>query len=227
MPGLVIFTGANSSMGIPAADHLLQKYPEYTTVFTVRDASDSDPNTKNLRQVIAKYPNTKAFVSALDLTSLDATHAFADTIVEGIKSGKYPPIAAIVANAYYWNLIGDPEITSDGFDKTIQVSHISHSALILRLLGEFSDAGGRVVLLSSDSHWPGKNSMEKYPPVIPEDLELLVKPTCDDDKQGRGYQRYASAKLAITTWMHALNSHIEKVSPESYIILSILLYILL
>ncbi|KAK5997961.1 Short-chain dehydrogenase iccH-like protein [Cladobotryum mycophilum] len=210
MSGLVIFTGANSSMGIPAANHLLQKYPDYTVLFTVRDASESDVNTNKLRDTISKHTNAKASVLPLDLVSLSATHDFADTIASRIQSGQYPRLAAIVCNAYYWNLIGDPELTEDGYDKTFQVSHISHAALVLRLLGSFDDAGGRVVLLSSDSHWPGKNAMEKYPPAIPDDLELLVKPTVDEDKLGRGYQRYATAKLAITNWMYALNRHLEQ-----------------
>lgn len=212
MAGLVIFTGANSSLGIPAADHLLQTYPEYTAVFTVRDASNSDVNTNALRKTIAPYPEGKASIVGLDLASVSAAHTFADSIISGIQSGQYPPIAAIVCNAYYWNLTGDPELTEDGFDKTIQVAHISHAALVLRLLGSFRPSGGRVVLLSSDSHWPGKNSMEKYPPKIPEDLELLIKPTVDDDKEGRGYQRYATGKLAVTAWMYALNRYLEKVS---------------
>ncbi|OAQ59573.1 short-chain dehydrogenase [Pochonia chlamydosporia 170] len=209
MAGLIIFTGGNSSMGIPAADHLLQKYPEYTVIFTVRDASDDDINTKTLRDTISKHPNSKASVLALDLASLSGVHDFADNIIAGIQSRKYPRLAAIVCNAYYWNLIGDPEFTEDGYDKTIQVSHISHAALVLRLLESFDARGGRIVLISSDSHWPGKNAMEKYPPSI-DDLENLVNPAVDDDKQGRGYQRYATAKLAITTWIYALNRHLEK-----------------
>jgi phage-related protein len=55
--------------------------------------------------------------------------------------------------------------------------------------------------------------MEKYPPSIPKDMELLVKPSVDNDKMGRGYQRYATTKLAITTWMYALNEHLTKASP--------------
>ncbi|KAI1853499.1 hypothetical protein JX266_001483 [Neoarthrinium moseri] len=54
--------------------------------------------------------------------------------------------------------------------------------------------------------------MERYPPTIPDDLELLVKPSVDADKQGRGYQRHATTKLAITTWMYALNRHLEKIT---------------
>lgn len=211
MAGTIIFTGANSSLGIPAAEHLLSSYPDYTAIFTVRDASESDPNTTKLRDTIARFPKAKATVQALDLSSLSAVHAFADQISLDISSGKYPPLFSIVANAYYWNLVGDPEITADGFDKTFEVSHIAHSALILRLLGSFGETG-RVVLLSSDSHWPGKNNMEKYPPVIPSNLNELIKPTCDADKQGWGYHRYATSKLAITTWMYSLNCDLQKAS---------------
>lgn len=211
MAGLVIFTGGNSSMAIPAAEYLLTNYPDYTVIFTVRDASHKDPNTKRLQDTIAKFPDAKASIEPLDLASLSATHTFADAIIAGIETGQYPPISAIVANAYYWNLVGDPEITADGFDKTIQVSHISHAALVLRLLGSFNKDAGRVILISSDCHCPGRNPMEKYPPVIPEDMNMLVQPIIDNDKSGQGYQRYATAKLALTTWMYALNRHLEKV----------------
>jgi hypothetical protein len=53
--------------------------------------------------------------------------------------------------------------------------------------------------------------MEKYPPIIPDNLDELIKPYCDDDKQGRGYHRYATGKLVITTWMYALNRYLQKV----------------
>lgn len=207
-------------MGIPAAQHLLHQYPDHTVIFTVRDAANTDTNTNKLRDAISKHPKAKASILPLDLASLKATHEFADTILSGIKSGTYPPLTAIVCNAYYWNLVGDPEVTEDGYDKTFQVSYLSHAALVLRLLGGFAGGdAGRVILISSDCHWSGKNAMEKYPPVIPEDMDLLVRPTVDEDKQGRGYHRYATAKLALTTWMYALNRHLQKVS-ECWAVLS-------
>jgi NAD(P)-dependent dehydrogenase (short-subunit alcohol dehydrogenase family) len=211
MAGTVILTGANSSLGIHAVEHLLSTYPKYTAILTVRNDSETDTNTGQVRSIIARFPNAKASIHALDLSSLPAVHAFADQIKSDIASAKYPALVAIIANAYYWNLIDDPEITADGYDKTIQVTHIAHSALILRLLGSFGDKG-RIVLLSSDSHWPGKNPMERYPPTIPDDPDELLKPTTDADKQGRGYQRYASAKLAITTWLYPLNKYLQQVS---------------
>ncbi|KAF1954083.1 hypothetical protein CC80DRAFT_506511 [Byssothecium circinans] len=197
MAGTIILTGANSSLGIPAAEHLLSAYPAYNAIFTVRDASSSDANTARLRETISRFPNAKATVDALDLSNLSAVHAFADRIISDISTGKYPPLAAIIANTYYWNLVSDPEITSDGFDKTIEVAHIAHSAPHSATVGQLW--GER----------PCKNSMEKYPPVIPSDLDELIKPVADADKQGRGYQRYATAKLAVTTWLYPLNRYLQ------------------
>lgn len=214
MPGSVIITGANGSVALHAAEHLLRYYPNYTAIFTVRDASDSDVNTNRLREILARFPSAKASIHELDLASLDSVHSFADSFVAGVGSGVYPPLAAIICNAYYWNLVAGPELTADGYDKTFQVNHISHAALVLRLLGSFGGDGGRVVLLSSDSHWPGKNGMEIYPPSLGSNLDLLVKPpTLDeaDDVQGRGFQRYATSKLAMTAWGYALNRYLQKV----------------
>lgn len=190
MAGTILITGANGSLAIPAIQHLLTKYPDYTAVLTVRNTSDTDVNTKKLRDTISQYPNAKTSLRQLDLSDLSAVHAFASTIASEIADGKLPPLASIVCNAYYWNLVGNAEITRDGYEKTFQVNRLAHVALVLRLLGHFGPEGGRVVLLASDAHWSGKNGLEKYPPVIPDDLEQLVKPEPDKpaDNMGRGFQ---------------------------------------
>lgn len=213
MTGTVVITAANSSLAIPAVQHLLAKYPTYNAVFTVRNIMDSDVHTKNLRATIAKYPNANTSIYQLDLTDLSAVNEFANNIAEKIQQGSLPPLASLICNAYHWNLVGGAEITKDGYEKSFQVIHVAHAVLVLRLLGSFSSEGGRVVLFSSDAHWPGKNGLEKYPPAIPDDLELLKKPDADQpsDNMGRGFQRYAVSKLVVVTWMYALNRYLEKV----------------
>ncbi|KAL8733398.1 MAG: hypothetical protein Q9181_003606 [Wetmoreana brouardii] len=212
MAGTILITAANSSLAIPAVQHLLTKYPDYTAVLTVRNVTDSDVNTKRLRATIAKYPSAKTSIYELDLANLSAVHEFTDTISDRILHGSLPPLASLVCNAYYWNLAGGVESTKDGYEKSFQVNHVAHAALVLRLLGSFGSDGGRVVLFSSDAHWPGKNGLEKYPPAIPDDLELLVKPGADEkpDNLGRGFQKYAVSKLAVVTWTYALNRYLEK-----------------
>ncbi|KAK7908653.1 NAD(P)-binding Rossmann-fold containing protein [Apiospora marii] len=207
--GTVIITGANGSLATPAAEFLLQEHPDMTAIFTVRDPSDSDANTVHLRQILARYPNVKTAIHALDLGNLAAVQRFADDIARGITDAQCPPLRAIVCNAFYWNLVGGPDFTDDGYEKTFQVNHVAHASLVLRLLGHFGP-GGRVVLFSSDAHWPGKNSLEKIPPEIPSDLERLVKPPLDpaDKHAALCFQRYANSKLAITSWAHSLNRHL-------------------
>ncbi|MCJ1262499.1 hypothetical protein MMC22_002369 [Lobaria immixta] len=213
MAGTLIITAANSSLAIPAVQHLLTKYNDLTAVLTVRNASENDVNTTKLRSTLTQFPHAKASIHQLDLANLSAVHDFAHSITADISAGKLPPLAAIVCNAYYWNLTGEAQITDDGYETSIQVAHIAHVALVLRLLGSFRPAGGRIVVFSSDAHWPGKNGLEKYPPALPEDLNLLVKPDVAHEKRsehfGRGFQRYANSKLAIVTWMYALNRFLE------------------
>ncbi|KAI1805043.1 NAD(P)-binding protein [Daldinia bambusicola] len=210
MTGTIIITGANGSVAIPAVNHLLTKYPDYTVVLTVRNTENTDPNTNKLRETIAKFPNAKTSIRQLDLADLTAVHNFASTVATEILEKKLPPLASIVCNAYYWNLNSDPELTADGIEKTIQVNHISHVAIVLRLLGSFRPEGGRIVLFTSNAHFPGKNGLEKYPPAIPDDLDSLLKATPDADKLAGGMHSYGNSKLAILMWGYALNRHLEK-----------------
>ncbi|KAI1769307.1 NAD(P)-binding protein [Hypoxylon sp. FL1150] len=208
--GSVLITGANGTLAIPAVDYLLAKYSDYTAILTVRDTSDADSNTQRLHKTISRQSGAKASIHQLDLTSLSSVHAFASTISEDIKAKRTPPLKAIICNAASWDLVNDPQLTDDGYDKTFQVNHISHVALVLRLLDQFSPDGGRVVLFSSEAHAPGRAMLEKVAPGIPDDLDLLVHPASLGDKQAAGFHRYGNSKLAVTAWAHAFNRRLEK-----------------
>ncbi|KAH8427559.1 uncharacterized protein LDX57_005273 [Aspergillus melleus] len=210
--GTIIITGANGSLAIPAVEQLLTQYPDHTLVLTVRNTASEDPNTQKLRNIISHHHTAKTSIRQLDLASLTSVHKFAGDIATEITEGKLPQLTSIVCNAYYWNLVTEAQLTEDGYEKTFQVNHIAHSVLALRLLGHFGPEGGRIVLFSSDTHFPGQSPLETYPPVIPDDLDLLVKPPTYEkvDHMGRGFQSYSVSKLAITMWMYAINRHLEK-----------------
>ncbi|TVY85677.1 WW domain-containing oxidoreductase [Lachnellula willkommii] len=214
MAGTIILTGANGSLGIHAAEQLLKAHPEFVTIFTVRNAAESDANTESLRKVIARYPGSRASIHQVDHANLSAIHEFASKISSAITAGEYPPIKSIICNAAYWNLVADSELTEDGYDKTLQVSHIAHVALLLRLIGNFADSG-RIVLLSSIGHYRRPNAMTSHLPEIPDNIDQLNHPLPDKDKQGRGFQRYANSKLVATTWMYALDHYLQQVSSTS------------
>ncbi|KAK6956709.1 hypothetical protein Daesc_001988 [Daldinia eschscholtzii] len=190
MAGSILITGANGTLAIPAVEYLLKKYPDYTALLTVRDSSDADPNTNKLRGVISRYSEAKAFIYKLDLTSLSHTHQFASKLSQDIQTKQIPPLKSILCNACYWDLVSDSELTEDGYDKTFQINHISQVALVLRLLNAFAPDGGRIVLFSSEAHSPGRAILERIPPTIPDDLNLLIRPAVHTDKAAGGFHRY-------------------------------------
>ncbi|KAL3468135.1 NAD(P)-binding protein [Aspergillus heterothallicus] len=202
MSRTIIITGANSSLATPAIKRLLSEYPEYMLVLAARNPYSVYTPT-DLRNIS---------IRKLDLSDLSAVHEFATEIADEIKAGMLPPLSSIVCNAYCWNLRSAPKVTGDGFERTFQVNHMAHAVLVLRLIGHFDrKLGGRVILFSSDAHWPRRNGFKKIPPAIPDDLDELVDPVDEKraDRMARGFQRYANSKLAIVMWMYALNRHLE------------------
>jgi NAD(P)-dependent dehydrogenase (short-subunit alcohol dehydrogenase family) len=214
MSGSVILTGANGSSGLHAATHLLNAYPELTAILTVRNATDTDVNTNTLRTAISNVPNAKFHLHEVDLADLSSVHRFATTVADKIASTKYPPLKAIICNAFYWNLIADRELTIDGIDKTMQVGFVSHAHLVLRLLDHFDRKGGRVELVSSVAHFRVSNPMTHYVPGIPADLDELVHPQVDSHRRAHGALQYANAKLVATIWGYALDRHLRNVSQS-------------
>jgi len=105
MTDTIIITGANSSLAIPTVDYLLKHRPESTLLLTVRDASDHDVNSNTLRAVFAKYPQARVSIRELDLGHLSSVHDFSRTIAAEIEKRSLPRLSAIIATAYYWNLV--------------------------------------------------------------------------------------------------------------------------
>lgn len=213
MAGTILLTGANGSLALAAVRYLLTNYPDYTLLLTVRDSSDKDPNTTTLRELLADHPKTHALIHQLDLGQLVSVAEFARHTAAEVLAKNLPPIASIICNAFFWNLNKPVETTGDGFEKTIQITHLAHVSLVLNLLSSFHPEKGRIVLFSTDGVFPGKNSLEKFPPGIPDDLDSLVHPHADEsnDHMAYGFRRYANAKLAVVTWGAELNRRLENV----------------
>ncbi|OTB09665.1 hypothetical protein M426DRAFT_256793 [Hypoxylon sp. CI-4A] len=152
MADTIILTGAKGTVGIPAAKRLLEKHPQFTVIFTVRNDSQDDANTQNLRKAISRHPNAKAAIYKVYLANLSVVHEFTNKVSAAIAAGDYPPLRSIICCAAYWDLAMDSETTVDGYDKSMAVNHISHVVLVLRLVGSFAPEG-RVVLFSSIAHY--------------------------------------------------------------------------
>ncbi|EXJ92418.1 hypothetical protein A1O3_00969 [Capronia epimyces CBS 606.96] len=217
MGGTVLITGANGTLGLEFVRALLDSYPEYTVVGTVRDPSPkSDPNTANLVRIVKEHPGAKVHIRSLDLGRLAEVRSFADQLSTQISRGELPPLSAIVCNAFVWSLVSGLKFTSDGFEATFQVTHLSHYLLVLKLLRSMDMTSGRVVMLGSITHYPEKaNPMSAFRPEIPADIEGLARPKPDrpGEAHDRGQQRYGTGKLCNVTFMHDLNKRLQA-NPE-------------
>lgn len=213
--GTVLLTGANGSLGVYMVDYLLQQYPNLTLVLTVRDDSDHDSSTLELRGILSKHTNATAIMRKLDLSALEEVAAFSSNLQAEINNGKIPRLKAIICNAMSWKMSGGPAYSKDGYEMAIAVNHLAHFSLSLRLLASLDAKHGRIVFLGSEAHWPLRAGLSKgFPTHVPDDLELLVHPQPDDKSQemGRGFQRYGTSKLVITMVMYELSRRLKQAS---------------
>jgi WW domain-containing oxidoreductase len=214
--GTVLITGANGSLALSFVECLLENYPSYFAILTVRDESESDPNTTKLRSIVSRFPCARVSIEALDLASLPNVRSFANSVIVRVSSGKIPPISAIVCNAFGWSLT-DTKYSDDGYELGFQVSHLSHFLLVLKLLDSMKKDTGRIVLLGSEAHDPkNKSGFNPLGAALPDDLEEIVKPKEDQkgEEMSRGFQRYSNSKLANVMFMHSLNTKLQLVSAR-------------
>ena len=216
MSGTVLITGANGTLGLEFVRILLTSYPQYTLVATVRNPSpDSDQNTGSLMKIVKEHPDANVHIQPLDLGKLADVRSFANKLSDSIAQGELPRVSAIVCNAAAWSLQSGLKFTSDDFETTFQVCHLSHYLLVLKLIGSMDAESGRVVMLGSITHYPEKpNPLSAFRPDIPADIETLAHPKPDQPAEAhdRGFQRYGTAKLCNITFIYDLNKRLQAVS---------------
>lgn len=216
LEGTVVITGSNGSLALSFVECLLSRYPSFFAILTVRDDSESDPNTASLRKIVSRFPSARVSIEALDLASLSNVRSFSKSVAARVSAAEIPAISAIVCNAMFWSLT-ETKYSKDGYELGFQVSHLSHFALVLKLLGSMSKDSGRIVLLGSEAHdIQNRDSFNSLGAKIPGDLEVLVKPPPDEkgEEMSRGFQRYSNSKLANVMFMHSLNKRLQEVSIE-------------
>ena len=141
---VAVVTGANSGLGLVTARELARKGAH--VVLAVRTPAKGEAAAEAIR---AAATGARVEVRALDLSSLEAVHAFASAL-----TGEHPALDLLVNNA---GIMMTPATrTADGHELQFGTNHLGHFALtglLLEALGKA--AAARVVTVSSIEHKPG------------------------------------------------------------------------
>jgi len=148
---LAIVTGANSGIGFQAARALASAGAR--VIFACRDSA---AGAAAVERTLAAHPGAIAEVGALDLGSRQSIGDFAERI-------DADSIDTVICNA---GLFGGPYQEVDGaLERTVGVCHVGHFLLVRALLPRLlAQGGGRVVMVSSESHRsPRKLDFDRLP----------------------------------------------------------------
>ncbi|MGY1695935.1 MULTISPECIES: SDR family NAD(P)-dependent oxidoreductase [unclassified Geodermatophilus] len=177
-----LVTGATSGLGRVTAG-LLAATPGWRVLLGVRDVARG-------RQVAATLgPGTG--VVELDLASLASVRAAAGEITDR------GPLDVLVLNAGV-QVRSTGTASADGYELTFAVNHLGNH-LLTRLLLPHLAPGGRVVVLSSGTHFGTLRKSGPYPRPRWESPRVLATP-----RPGSGQVAYATSKLATVYFTREL-----------------------
>lgn len=167
-----VITGANSGIGYEAALGLAR-----TGVRVVMVCRNRRRGEAARQRIVRAAEGAKVDLLIADLASLRQVRALASDL-----TAAYPEIHALVNNAGVYR--GRPEMSEDGFERTMAVNHLAHFLLTNLLLPPLRVGKARVITISSGSHRLAK--LKSKP------LEQIIRSVGDYS----GVQAYADSKLA-------------------------------
>lgn len=181
----IIVTGANSGIGLCAAEELAVRGAE-----VILACRSQEKGRAALARIRARHAGAQVALEPLDLSSLASVRAFAESVRE-----KHPRLDVLVNNAGVMALPFSK--TADGFEMQVGTNHLGHFALTALLWPSLVAAeGARVVTVASVAHHFGKVRL-------------------DDLCWEKGYSRwpaYAQSKLCNLLFAKELARRVERAS---------------
>ena len=142
---VAVVTGANSGLGFETTKALRSKGA--LVIMACRNEAKATAAVDSLAQA---GPGPTPEVEILDLEDLDSVRSAAAKI-----AARHPSIDLLVNNAGIMGVRGP-----DGATRQMNANHLGHVALTAALLPALEQAGGRIVMVSSNLHRQGKLSVE-------------------------------------------------------------------
>ena len=135
-----VITGASSGIGDRAALGLARSGTQ--VVLVCRSRRRGEATRERIRRAVA---GAQVDLRIADLSSLRQVRALASDL-----NAAYRQIHVLVNNAGGYRT--RPEISEDGFERTMAVNHLAHFLLTNLLLPALRAAGARVITVSSRAH---------------------------------------------------------------------------
>jgi protochlorophyllide reductase len=184
---ILVMTGGTSGFGRRMVERILAERPEWSVILLARPS----PRVDALRSVTGAGRLT---IVDTDLASLASVAKGAASVATLVKDR---PIDTVVLNAGV-QLIEENLRSTDGFELTFAVNHLSHLLLAERL-APLIKTEGRLIFTSSEVHDPDAFCLIGIARATWQPLDELADPTRAQMHQPagveRGEARYSASKL--------------------------------
>lgn len=188
--GMAIVTGANSGVGFETTCRVADAGWEVVMVCRSGERAE-EARRRVLERTETAVDEASLPIELCDLSAFDQVRELSDRLKRRLagRDGGRPLV--LVNNAGLYR--AEREITVDGYERTLQVNHLSHFLLTLLLEKELRRAGARVVNVSSAGHRGGK--LHKDP------LEDIFRGNVDYN----GWRAYGDSKQANVLFTRELD----------------------
>ena len=201
----IVITGGNSGLGLETAK-LLAQDKNNRLILGCRNQLKAQVAVDEVKMISG---NSNVQTLALDLSSFASIRHFAQEVDTLTKT-----IDVLACNAGLQIAKGS-QITTEGFEKTFGVNHLGHFLLTNLLLPSINNTTGRIVLVSSGTHfkpaiWQG--SLFGIPPADYTGWKQLssLDSFSDYPEKSRGYVRYSTSKLCVLFFGYDLSARLRK-----------------
>ncbi len=201
----IIITGGNSGLGLETAK-ILAADKNNNLILGCRNQSKAHDAVDELKKLSG---NQNVQTLELDLSSFESIRNFAAKVSTITKS-----IDVLACNAGL-QIAKGTQLTTEGIEKTFGVNHLGHFLLTKLLMPSINKVSGRIVLVSSGTHYnPAiwQSSMFGIPPADYTGWENISAPDSFKNypEKSRGFVRYSTSKLCVLFFGYELEARLKQ-----------------
>jgi NAD(P)-dependent dehydrogenase (short-subunit alcohol dehydrogenase family) len=198
---IVLMTGGHSGIGLVGAKTLAKRY-SCDLILAGRDPERTEKGAKQVREAAGRHVEVLLF----DLISLQSVREGAEQLKTLLKRNG-SKLNGIVCNAGA-QLNGPVTYSADGYESTFAGNCLGHF-LLVNLLMDSIEAGGRIVWTASGTHDPALLDGKSVGKAIAPDADVLAQ----QGREGKaisGGRRYATSKLCTILYAYELDRRLQR-----------------